>query len=160
MIRPSQWNFSSSRRAIQLRFKDSVDEAARLLNTAKKPVILAGVELQRYGLTALFEQLVDQTNIPFATSLDGKSLISENHPLFAGVYVGALSRQEIRSHLEECDCLLSPRRLPERYKLGCVYRTTTRTCGDFSPRQPDTNCQPLLSQGLAGRFLWKGLSKS
>ncbi|MEM8953822.1 MAG: thiamine pyrophosphate-binding protein [Verrucomicrobiota bacterium] len=86
---------------------DSVEEAAGMLNAAERPVILAGVELQRFGLEASFEKLLEVSGLPFATTLDGKSVLSEEHAQFAGVYMGSWSAREVREQLDGCDCLLS-----------------------------------------------------
>ena len=36
----------------------------------------------------------------------GKSVISERHPLFAGIYEGALGREEVTQFVEESDCVI------------------------------------------------------
>jgi indolepyruvate decarboxylase len=51
-----------------------------------KPLFWAGVEIQRQGLQDLFLELVDRSGFSFTTSLLGKSVVSETHPGFLGVY--------------------------------------------------------------------------
>lgn len=51
-----------------------------------KPLFWAGLEIQRQGLQDLFLQLVDASGFSFTTSLLGKSVVSETHPGFLGVY--------------------------------------------------------------------------
>src|SRR5215213_1295754 len=60
-------------------------ETIELLAPAKKPVILAGVELHRFGLTDLAVKLAERFNIPIAADLLSKSAVPENHPLYLGV---------------------------------------------------------------------------
>jgi indolepyruvate decarboxylase len=55
---------------------EAVAEAAAKLRSAKHPVILAGVEMQRFGLQNLLARLVDRTGYPIAATLLGKSVIS------------------------------------------------------------------------------------
>jgi TPP-dependent 2-oxoacid decarboxylase len=81
-------------------------ETVKLINQAKKPVILADVELQRYGLQDTLERLLEVTNIPFATTILGKGLLCELHPLFLGVYQGRLGGEEVQKYVESSDCLI------------------------------------------------------
>ena len=65
--------------------------------------ILAGVEVHRFGLAERLLQLVEKSGIPFATTLDGKSVLPEEHPSFLGVYMGALSRDAVKDRVEHSD---------------------------------------------------------
>ena len=79
----------------------------QMLAAAKKPVILAGVELHRFGLTDLAIKLAETLNIPIAADLLSKSAVAENHPLYLGVYGGAMcSDQHVRDYVESADCVL------------------------------------------------------
>ncbi len=85
----------------------ALDEAIDLIDHAKKPVILAGVELHRFGLTDLALKLAEKFNIPIASDLLSKSAVAENHPLYLGVYGGAMSSDpETRKYVESSDCVL------------------------------------------------------
>jgi len=86
---------------------EAVEETLALLRAAKRPVILAGVELARYRLAHLAVQIAERINIPIATDLLSKSAIPENHPLYLGVYGGAMSSDEhVRKYLESSDLVL------------------------------------------------------
>lgn len=85
---------------------EALDEAMALLLNAKRPVILGGVELHRYGLMTEFRRLVEASGVPVATTLLGKTVISEHHPQAIGVYEGGMSRREIRDIVEKADVLL------------------------------------------------------
>ncbi len=50
---------------------EALEEAMALLVTAKRPVILGGVELHRYGLMDEFHRLVEACGVPVATRLLG-----------------------------------------------------------------------------------------
>jgi TPP-dependent 2-oxoacid decarboxylase len=86
--------------------QEAVAEAVELLNQAKSPVILAGVEFHRFDLEDKLLKLLENTGYPIATTMLGKSCISEMHPQFIGNYIGALSREYIRSRIEDADCIL------------------------------------------------------
>jgi indolepyruvate decarboxylase len=84
-----------------------IRETLALLKPAKKPVILAGVELHRFGLTDLAVKFAERFNIPIAADLLSKSTVAENHPLYLGVYGGAMSSDPIvREYVETSDCVL------------------------------------------------------
>jgi TPP-dependent 2-oxoacid decarboxylase len=86
--------------------QEAVAEAVELLAKAKYPVILAGVEFHRFDLQDKLLKLLEATGYPIATTMLGKSCISEMHPQFIGNYIGALSREYIRERIENADCLL------------------------------------------------------
>jgi indolepyruvate decarboxylase len=85
----------------------ALEESLEMLRRAKKPVILAGVELHRFRLTNLAIRLAERTNIPIAADLLSKSAVRENHPLYLGVYGGAMSSEPaVREYVESADCVL------------------------------------------------------
>ncbi len=85
----------------------AVAETMELLGKAKKPVIYAGVELHRYGLSDLAIRLAEKLNIPIAADLLSKSCVPETHPLYLGVYGGAISSNAfVREYVEASDCVL------------------------------------------------------
>jgi indolepyruvate decarboxylase len=73
---------------------------------AKRPVIWAGQEVQRFGLQPLLLELVRETGFPFATDLLGKGLVPENTPGFIGCYDGASAQPKTRRLVEKADWLL------------------------------------------------------
>jgi TPP-dependent 2-oxoacid decarboxylase len=81
-------------------------EAAEMINRARQPVILADVEVHRFGLQKELMKLIEKTNIPVAATIMGKSVVGENYPFYLGVYEGAMGREEVRRYVEESDCLL------------------------------------------------------
>src|SRR5262245_13714536 len=90
-----------------LALAEAVAETLALLRAAKRPVILASVELARYRLAHVAVQIAERINIPIATDLLSKSAIPENHPLYLGVYGGAMSSDEhVRKYLESSDLVL------------------------------------------------------
>jgi indolepyruvate decarboxylase len=84
----------------------AVDDACDLINKSKKPVILAGVELHRFGYQDKLIKLVEEKRIPVVATLLGKSVIPESHPLYLGIYEGAMGRKEVREFVEDSDCVI------------------------------------------------------
>ncbi len=87
-------------------FKEALTEAGEMINRAKQPVIVAGVELLRYGMEGQLQRLVEMTNIPVTSTFLGKSAISERHPLYIGLYEGGVSPEHVRQYVESSDCIV------------------------------------------------------
>jgi TPP-dependent 2-oxoacid decarboxylase len=85
---------------------EAIEEAVTMINQARQPVILADVEVHRFGLQELLLALVEKVNIPFASTILGKSVMSEHHPLCLGVYEGAMGRDDVRAYVESSDCVI------------------------------------------------------
>ena len=87
--------------------KEAVAEVRGILSGSERPVILAGAEIHRFGLQDQLTELVEHMNVPIATTLLGKSVLREDHPLNIGVYGGLVGREEILEFVENADCLLT-----------------------------------------------------
>jgi indolepyruvate decarboxylase len=113
---------------------EAVAEARQWIEQCQRPVILAGVELHRFGLQDELLSLAEATQIPIATTLLGKSVIRETHPLFVGLYEGAMGKQAVTDFVEQSDCLLLLGTFMTDINLGiftanldpsrCVYATS------------------------------------
>ncbi len=77
-----------------------------MINAARQPVILADVEVHRFGLQDELLKLIAKTNIPVAATILGKSVIGENHPRYLGIYEGAMGRDAVRAYVESSDCVV------------------------------------------------------
>jgi TPP-dependent 2-oxoacid decarboxylase len=86
--------------------QEALVEATAMMNSSKHPVIIAGVEIHRFGLQDKLLQLTEKTNIPVVATVLSKSVISEDHPLYLGVYEGAMGHESIREYVESSDCLI------------------------------------------------------
>jgi TPP-dependent 2-oxoacid decarboxylase len=86
--------------------QEALEEAIIMINSSQQPVIVAGVELQRFGLQDDLLRLINKTNIPVVSTVLSESTISEDHPCFLGVYEGAMVFQSVREYVESSDCLI------------------------------------------------------
>ena len=86
--------------------REALAEARELLDAATQPVILADIEIHRFGLQEMLLRLAERANIPMASTILGKSVVGEQHPLYLGVYEGAIGREEVRRYVEDSDCAL------------------------------------------------------
>lgn len=117
--------------------REALDEAEAMLTAAKRPMILADVEIHRFGLQDELIGLAEETGMPVATTILGKSVVSEGHPLFAGVYEGAMGRDEVTECVESADCLLM---------LGCFL--TDINLGIFTAKLDPSRCIDATSEDL------------
>lgn len=85
---------------------EALAEARAMINASRRPVIIAGVEMHRFGLGDEVVKLAEQAGIPMCSTLLGKSVVSEKHPLYLGVYEGAMGRETVRKYVEESDCVI------------------------------------------------------
>jgi len=84
----------------------AVDEAVRMINAAEQPVVIAGIELHRFGLQDKLVALIDKAHIPVAATILAKSVVGEYHPLYIGIYEGAMGFASVRDYVESSDCLI------------------------------------------------------
>jgi TPP-dependent 2-oxoacid decarboxylase len=85
---------------------EAVDETVRRIETAKQPVLLLGVEIHRFHLEDEAVRLAESSGIPMAATMLGKGVVAETHPLYMGLYEGALGRDEVTKYVEASDCVL------------------------------------------------------
>lgn len=83
-----------------------LEDAVATINKAKQPVIIADIELHRFGLAEQALAFASRFNIPVASTLLSKSIINETHPLFIGVYSGPLSEAAVQKYVEDSDCII------------------------------------------------------
>jgi acetolactate synthase I/II/III large subunit len=83
---------------------ESVGAAQKILQEAKRPVIVAGGGVRASGAAAELVALAEALQIPVATSLNGKDSIPGNHPLAVGV-VGTYSRESANRVVNAADLI-------------------------------------------------------
>ncbi len=76
------------------------------IGAAQRPVILAGVEVRRYGLEEKVAELSRRLNLPVATSFMGRGLFSKSDCPFIGAYIGMAGDAAVCEAVEESDQLL------------------------------------------------------
>ncbi|WP_397569535.1 alpha-keto acid decarboxylase family protein [Schlesneria sp. T3-172] len=130
---PKVESFESDKDALQ----ESLAEAQRVINACKKPVIIAGVEMHRFGLADEVVKFAEENSIPMCATLLGKSVVSEKHPLYLGIYEGAMCRDSLRNYVEESDCVIMLGAFLTDIDMGiftaninpskCIYSTSEHT---------------------------------
>jgi acetolactate synthase I/II/III large subunit len=90
--------------------EDEIAGAARLLNEAVHPAIYVG-----FGARGAVEQIValaEKINAPVVTTIQGKGVFPERHPLWVWNNFGASAPRFVRTVMDRCDCLLA---------VGCKF---------------------------------------
>ena len=128
-----QESFTSDRDALQ----EALAEAKQAISVCQKPVIMAGVEMHRFGLADEVVKFAEKNSIPMCATLLGKSVVSEKHPLYLGIYEGAMCRESLRRYVEESDCLIMLGAFLTDIDMGiftanldprkCIYATSEQT---------------------------------
>ena len=104
--RPNVFPFPKPARSDQDALGEAIREALGMLEKAEKPVVVADVELIRFKLQKEFAGLLDKTGFPYVTMMLGKTVLSEHHPQFIGLFEGDRSRDYVRNRVESADCIL------------------------------------------------------
>jgi acetolactate synthase-1/2/3 large subunit len=76
---------------------ERVAEAARMLAEAERPIVIAGGGVHMSGAATALALLQEVAQLPVATTVMGKGVVSETHPLSVGV-VGYVMGRGARSH--------------------------------------------------------------
>jgi len=81
-------------------------EVMALLSAARRPALLLGVEVRRYGLEAKVAKLAKKLAIPAVTSFMGLGILAETGAPLAGTYLGLAGEARVRNIVERSDGLL------------------------------------------------------
>lgn len=83
-----------------------VDELLARLANAKAPVLMAGIEVRRYGLEAKVAELARRLGLPVVTSFMGRGLLADADAPLVGTYMGVAGEPGISRLVETSDALL------------------------------------------------------
>lgn len=104
--RPGPFVFPTMTTSDPEALEEAVKESLSMLANAKKPIVIADVELIRFKLQSEFGGLIEKTGFPFTTRMLGKTVLSEHHPQFIGLFEGDRSRAYVQNRVESADCIL------------------------------------------------------
>lgn len=86
--------------------EDKVSEAAKLINSAKKPLLIVGHGVLISEAQKELIDFVEKAEIPVASTLLGLSAVPVSHPLYVG-YVGMHGNYGPNVKTNECDVLIA-----------------------------------------------------
>ncbi len=90
-----------------LALENAVEQAWAQITTAKNPLIFAGVEVLRHGLSGLLQQLIDASGFLYTTTTLGKTVLDEKGNKFIGTYSDAASIPNVLALVQQADCFLT-----------------------------------------------------
>jgi acetolactate synthase-1/2/3 large subunit len=83
-----------------------INQAASLINTAERPIILAGQGVMKSGAMQELRSFVEKTETPVALTLLGKGGFPESHPLALGM-MGMHGEAYVNQAIQESDLILA-----------------------------------------------------
>jgi len=91
----------------KLALQNAVETAWSLITAAKRPLILAGVEVLRFGLSKPLQKMIDASGMLYTTTTLGKTVLDENPKNFIGTYSDQASVASVIKTVEDADCIIS-----------------------------------------------------
>ncbi|MGC2080985.1 MAG: thiamine pyrophosphate-binding protein, partial [Xanthobacteraceae bacterium] len=93
-------------RSNEVALQKAIAAIAERIKNAKSVVAFPAYPILRVGLQKQVQKAIEALGCPFVTTLMEKCVIDEGHPLFAGMYVGAMSESKTRQIVEGADLVL------------------------------------------------------
>jgi indolepyruvate decarboxylase len=90
-----------------LALANAVNQAWTQISAARSPLILAGVELLRFGLAGLLQKIIDASGFLYTTTSLGKTVLDEKGDKFIGTYSDAASIPHVIDAVTKSDCILA-----------------------------------------------------
>ena len=91
--------------------EEAARETAAMFNAARKPALIAGIEIHRYKLAGELIVLAERMGVPVLSTVLGKGAFPMDHPLYMGVQVADISAPPIVERMAEADLVIN---------LGCL----------------------------------------
>jgi indolepyruvate decarboxylase len=149
-----------ARRPDPAALREVMGEVVARLNRSRRPVIYAGVEIERFGLIRKLVRLAERLNLPVVTSMDGKTVFPEIHRNFVGIYMGKVGSAQARKVVEQSDCVLmlgalqtdvSTGLFTARVDQASLISASSEEVSVSFHRYPDVNLVDLVQFLLASR---------
>jgi indolepyruvate decarboxylase len=102
--KPLQANIPKSERAA---LENAVEQAWTQITASKNPLIFAGVEVLRLGLSDLLQEIIDASGFLYTTTSLGKTVLDEKGNKFIGTYSDAASIPKVIDVVTQADCILT-----------------------------------------------------
>ena len=85
---------------------EAASEILRKLAAARHPVMVVGVEVHRQRLAPRVMELAERLGLNVVSTFMGRGTFPEDHPQYAGVYLGPASPPGVREMVEDSDFVL------------------------------------------------------
>lgn len=139
--------------------QEVLDTVLELIKSAKSPVIIVDSCASRHNVKDETHTLIATTQFPTFTTPMGKGVVNENNPRFGGVYVGNLSKPEVKQVVENADLILSVGALLSDFNTGSFsYSYGTKNVVEF--HSDYIKIKSATYPGLNFRFVLQKLNES
>jgi TPP-dependent 2-oxoacid decarboxylase len=105
---------------------EAVRDTAARFNASRRPLVTVGIETFRYKLKRDVQRLAETMGAPVATTVLSKGAFPEDHPLFLGVHIGAISPAAILRRVDRADLVLNLGAMRTDMDLGSRPPPVTR----------------------------------
>lgn len=85
----------------------AAEHALRLIDKAKKPLILGDVLIKRYRARKEFDKLMEHTQFPVSNLLMGKGIVEADNKKYLGTFLSKYENINAHDALQDSDCVLS-----------------------------------------------------
>lgn len=139
--------------------ESALEEAAKLINKAKKPLILAGHGIHISQAQNEFKKFVEKTGIPVGTTIHGLSTIASDHPLNVGM-LGMHGNLGPNVKTNECDLLIAIGMRFDDRVTGDLKRYATQAKKihiEIDPSEIDKNVKVDVALVADAKLALKGL---
>ena len=86
--------------------REAADEILRRFSAAKSPLIMVGVEVDRFRLNEPALTLAKRLGVPIVSDFLGRDVMPRDEPYYFGTYLGTAGNPVARELVENSDCLL------------------------------------------------------
>jgi acetolactate synthase-1/2/3 large subunit len=104
--RPTRVNFVRGYQPVPDWDEKSIEKAARLINEAQRPLVLAGHGIELANAQKEFGEMIEKADLPFGSTLLGLSVLPSDHPLNMGM-LGMHGNLAPNVMTNECDVLIA-----------------------------------------------------
>jgi indolepyruvate decarboxylase len=115
---------SGSETAEKTALKEASHRVLQRMQEAEKPVLMVGVEADRFGLKEEILALSRKFNVPVVASLLARDLIPQDDPNYFGTYLGNAGNAVAKKLVDDADCLLLMGVILSDMNLGSMLAKT------------------------------------
>ena len=98
-----------------------VDEVRKLIEGAKRPIILVGAGCNGDGVDKMLDKYLQGTKIPVVTSLMGRGIINETYPNYVGM-IGSYGNRCANMAVAKADLLITLGSRMDTRQTGAMYQ--------------------------------------
>ena len=135
---------------------EAAEAIAQQITKAQNPVLLVGVEADRYNLKPQILQLAEQANLPVASTVLARDHMPNAHPQYFGIYLGVAGNPAANQLVSKSDFVLVLGEMLSDVNLGAKLSVTKREqiawCFDGAVTFGDQTFQDVPLTALVGEL--------